>query len=297
VPTNVPVVKLVKKQKYRSLLEDEEPEEAPVWEEPTSQRIVVPVIHRIVSGESKYSSRRKPAATSPPHFIVLTVEEARSEDVIRRKILEKVATFSTHSFLHEDDSAESTEPELLNTSSDGDSQVVAKSVEGEEELVDVTMNDDAPSPAASSKYPLQLKKFNTRRPKFVDPKEFLDPQLQNLFELCYFTEHDYNIPSGWQTIQENTPLPKLSTRLPKPAASDVDMNSPTATWDGSEYSGSDEIPDSQPSTTTRMVDESSDDSSDINAVSVCEPHLCWSCHYNIHFRLLLPLANSLLCRL
>ncbi|OIW34047.1 UCH-domain-containing protein [Coniochaeta ligniaria NRRL 30616] len=266
VPTNVPVVKLVKKQKYRSLLEPDEPEEVPVWEEPSSQRIAVPVIHRIVSAESKYS-RRKPAATSPPHFIVLTPEEARSEDVIRRKILEKVATFSTHSSLHEDDSAESTEPELVTTSSDGDSQVVAKSVEGEEELVDVTMNDAAASPAASSKYPLQLRKFNTRRPKFVDPKEFLDPQLQNLFELCYFTENDYNIPSGWQTIQENTPLPKLSSRLPKPAASDVEMNSPTATWDGSEDSGSDEIPDSQPSTTTRMVDESSDDSSDIPAAA------------------------------
>lgn len=269
VPTNVPLTKKHRKQRCRPLLEDEEPEQA--WEEPGSERIVVPVIHRVVSAESKYT-RRKTAATVPPHFIVLTVEEARSEDVVRRKILEKIATFSTYPFLHEDDSAESTEPELLNTSSDGDSQLVANSVEGEEELVDVTMNDAAASPtAASSKYPLQLKKFNTRRPKFVNPKQFLDPQLQNLFDMGYFTENEYNIPNGWQTVTDTAQYPRLSSRLPRPAASDVEMNSPTATWDGSEDSASDEVPDSQPSAavaTTRMVDESSDDSSDIPAVSV-----------------------------
>lgn len=277
VPTNMPLTKKHKKQRYRSLLDDEEPEQ--LWEEPDSGRIVLPVVHRVVSTESKYT-RRKPAATIPPHFIVLTVEEARSEEVIRRKVLEKVATFSTYSFLHEDDSAESTEPELVNTSSDGDSQFVAKSVEGEEELVDVTMNDAAASPTASSKHPLQLKKFNTRRPKFVDPNQFLDPQLQNLFQLCYFTENEYNIPSGWHTVNEGVQYAKLSSRLPKPAASDVEMNSPTATWDGSEDSASDEIADSQPSTTaatTRMVDESSDDSSDIPTISVRITRLSGSC--------------------
>lgn len=283
VPTNVPLTKL--KKKVRSMLDVDAPEEG-VSGEPSSERIVVPVIHRIVAADGKFS-RRKPAATAPPHFIVLTAEEARSEDIIRRKVLEKVASFSTYSFLHDDDSAESTEPELVNTSSDGDSQVVAKSVEGEEELVDVTMNDAATSPAASSKYPLQLRKFPNRRPKFVDPKEFLDPQLQNLFELCYFTENENNIPSGWQTVQDSTQLPKLSSRLPRPVVSDVEMNSPTATWDGSEDSGSDEIPDSQPSTTTRMVDESSDDS-DLPSANVCVPNSFWPCHYRIEPRPFFP---------
>jgi len=269
VPTNVPLVKREKKQRYRSLLEpDEEPESIPIWEEAASARIVVPVTHRVLSG----NTRKKPAVSIPPHFIVLTVDEARSEDVIRRKILEKVATFSTYRLLHEDDSAESTEPELVNASSDGDSQFVAKSVEGEEGLVDVTMNNDGASPAAAPKSPLQLKRFNTRRPKFVDPKQFLDPQLQNLFELCYFTESEYNIPCGWQSVNDRT-HPKLSSRLPRPAESDVEMDSPTAAWDGSEDSASDEVPDSQPSITaaTRMIDESSDSASDLPSVDVCIP--------------------------
>lgn len=275
-PTNLPLVKPVKKQKYRSLLEpDDEPEEIPpTWELPESQRIVVPVVHRIVSDRR---ATRRAAATSPPHFIVLTVEEARSEDIIRRKILEKVAAFSTYRQLHDESgSADSTEPELVNTSSDGDSAFVAKSVEGEEELVDVTMNDAATESPDSSAYPLLLKKFNTRRPKFVDPREFLPAQVQNLFELCYFAEPEFNVPSGWSAIQDNAQLPRVSSRLPKPA-SDVDMNSPSsATWEGSEDSGSDEIPHRQPSTVTRMVDyESSDNDEDLPPVRVCVP-ICYN---------------------
>ncbi|KAB5570814.1 hypothetical protein GE09DRAFT_1055598 [Coniochaeta sp. 2T2.1] len=272
LPTNLPLVKLPKKQKYRSLLEpDEETAETPVWEEPASKRIVIPVLHRMVGGE-KYNSRRR-VAHVPPHFIVLTVDEACDEDIIRRKVLEKVATYSTFSVLHQDgdDSAQSTEPELVNTSSDGDSQLIAKSVEGEEELVDVHMKDATSNPVAAIKYPKQLKKFNSRRPKFVDPKEFLLPELQNLFALSYFSSTDaneFNVPSGWAMGNDNGPFPRLSTRQPKRSASDVEMNSPS--WDGSEdTSGSDERSNSQPSVTsatTRMVDESSGDDSDIPPV-------------------------------
>jgi hypothetical protein len=263
-PSNLPLVVKGKRQKYRSLLEDEEP--APSWEEPASKRIVVPVIHHLEDG----SALRAPI---PPHFIVLTVEEARSEDVIRRKILEKVATFSTYRLLQDDDSAESTEPELVNAPSDADSQFIAKSVEGEEELVDVTMNEVTHSPTAEVKFPLQLKKFNTRRPKFVDTKHYLDPLLQNLFELSYFVDSsEHNVPSGWTLSQTGSAqVGRLSTRLPRPAASDVEMNSPTATWDGSEDSTGDETPDVQASlaaAATRMVDESSDSASDIPSGAV-----------------------------
>ncbi len=70
-------------------------------------------------------------------------------DAIRRKILEKVATFSTWPGFHqaEDKEAEDTaDPDLVVTTvsdadSAGDGKVVAKSVEGEEDMVDVTMDD------------------------------------------------------------------------------------------------------------------------------------------------------------
>jgi len=69
--------------------------------------------------------------------------------VIKRKILEKVATFSSHSLFHSDDEAsdslaDSIDPDIvLTTGSDadssGDSKVVATSIDGEDGLVDVTM--------------------------------------------------------------------------------------------------------------------------------------------------------------
>ena len=70
--------------------------------------------------------------------------------MIRRKILEKLATFTTHPGFHEDDeeanesAADSIDPDIvLTTGSDssGDSKVVANSIDGEDELVDVTMKE------------------------------------------------------------------------------------------------------------------------------------------------------------
>jgi ubiquitin carboxyl-terminal hydrolase 4/11/15 len=78
--------------------------------------------------------------------------KARSEDTIRRKILEKVGTFTTHpgfKVLDEEDIEEnndSMDPDLVvttasDTDSSGDSKIVASSVDGEDDVVDVTMKD------------------------------------------------------------------------------------------------------------------------------------------------------------
>lgn len=266
VPTNTPWSKRPMKQKYRSLLDDNEETPVPVWEEPASERILVPVIHRV---HSEHRHRKLPEKDHiPAHCIVLTVEEARSEDIIRRKILEKMATFSTwKGFQDAEMEEENTDPEMVNTSSDGDSNVIAKSVEGEDGLVDVKMADDSETHKtgpSSSDYPKLLKKFNTRRPKWIDPRQFLDAEMQNLFELSYF-EGTTNIPYGWTEVTDDNQLPRLSSRQPKPA-SDMEMNSPSNGWDGSEDSGNGESLRSQPTAATRMVDESSEEDSDISPV-------------------------------
>ena len=78
--------------------------------------------------------------------------QAKSEDTIRRKVLEKVTTFTTSDLFVEDEDetpasvTDSIDPDLvLTTGSDadssGDGKVVATSVDGEDELVDVTMKD------------------------------------------------------------------------------------------------------------------------------------------------------------
>lgn len=90
--------------------------------------------------------------------------QAQDEDIIRRKILEKVATFTTWptlSCLHHEETTDSADSDrLLVTTSDldssGDGTVTAQSVEGEDDLVDVFMQDtiqgDIASPQEAERY-------------------------------------------------------------------------------------------------------------------------------------------------
>lgn len=150
VPTNVQGTRrLLKRDRFRSPLHDED-DSSPV-EDPMAERMVVPVLHRLSAPDPtarKRLNRKHSDLVPPPHFIVLSPQEARDLEAIRRKVLEKVATFTTLPQLaaaEDADGAEATDPEMVNTASDadsaGDSKVVAKSVEGEEDMVDVTMGD------------------------------------------------------------------------------------------------------------------------------------------------------------
>lgn len=82
-----------------------------------------------------------------PHFIVVTPEEARSEDAIRRKVLEKIATLSSNSLFTDSDSSDSTEPEMIgingsDSTSSLEGRVAARSVQGEDDMVDIRMKQD-----------------------------------------------------------------------------------------------------------------------------------------------------------
>ncbi len=163
----------------------------------SNEHLLVPVVHRFdPSFDTGYRRRYGKAGSlaCPSHFIVLTPEEATSEDVIRRKILEKIASYSTWpeftkaelvrqppsmtesagsdrsaddtpngtEATEASDATETTDGDLVVTSaSDADSagsnKVVAKSVEGEDDLVDVTMNDAEDASSEAAEYvPLRL---------------------------------------------------------------------------------------------------------------------------------------------
>jgi len=280
-PTNITSLK---KSKGNRRFQDQN---TPSWDEGMAERLLVPVFHRLNPEEAgfvkgRFKSSKADVQLPSPHFIVLTPEEAQSEETIRRKVLEKMLTFTSGPVLasaDDTDTAETTDPEMVNTTSDvdsADSKVVAKSVSGEEDMVDVTMRDAAGSRKATASgpvkaSPLLLKRFNKRRPKWISPLEFLDGHFQNLFEMSYFREANptTTVPTGWNNVNEDTPYPRLSTRLPKLPVSDVEMQSP-GTWpNGSDDSGSEEATPPDSHLITRMAEESSEEDSDFPKVKVC----------------------------
>jgi ubiquitin carboxyl-terminal hydrolase 4/11/15 len=59
------------------------------------------------------------------------------------------------------------------------------------------------------------RKFQSHRPKWVDPNVYLDPGFQNLFELSYFTSARELVPVGWGSVDEDKDYPRLSSRDPQ----------------------------------------------------------------------------------
>ncbi|KAJ8118941.1 hypothetical protein ONZ43_g3891 [Nemania bipapillata] len=261
-PTNFPGTTL-KQQKYRSLLDDALPVS---WDDEDAAHLLVPVLHRKPNSAKGFQSRKWEGACAP-HFIMLTPQEARSEEIIRRKILEKVATFTKHDAftrLEESDGSESTEPEMIGTngsemgSSDG-GKVTTQSVGSEDDLVDVRMKgtSDEKSNVASLPKP----QINKRRPAWINPEALLPPHFQNLFEMGICTETASPIPTGSNSVSEDRDYPKLSSRLPaeSPFLEDQFDNATNGTASNDDSSSDDAPRHSTEMPSTRMNEESDDE--------------------------------------
>ncbi|KAH7162660.1 hypothetical protein B0J13DRAFT_16128 [Dactylonectria estremocensis] len=261
VPSNWP--HKARATKYRSMLDIETPLTATRWDDPRYEKMVVPVFHR-----RPQSHGRGQDGASPPHFICLTKEEASDIDLIRRKVLEKITTFSTWSKLqdsNESEASDNTDGDIVVTSasdadSSGDSKVVAHSVEGEDDIVDVTMKDASSAPVHQPKI---LKQFNTKRPRFIQRDGFLDPELQNLFEFSYFTDNaDGTVPTGWSNVDPNRVLPKVTDRIPEPATEEEDEPNPESSNSTASTNEEDSTNDESSKADegqTRMNEESSEE--------------------------------------
>ncbi|CAK7263699.1 hypothetical protein SEPCBS119000_000615 [Sporothrix epigloea] len=265
-PTNNSGGKLPRKKPRSMLIVDDVEPEVALPDDPMARSLLVPVIHRF-HPEHRQRFSRSSGIACPPHFIVVSPQEACNEDLIRRKILEKVASFSTWPEFakaenptqasststsnstsnstsastedsseesHRDDATDATDNDLGVTSvsdvdSAGDSKVIAKSVEGEEDMVDVTMDDAAAAAPAAPATPTATEQaadaskilytYNRRRPKWVtDPSLFLEGELQNLFEMGYFGDNSNIIPIEWSSNTREKFYPSLHSRVPQPLA-------------------------------------------------------------------------------
>ncbi|KAK8048654.1 ubiquitin specific peptidase 11 [Apiospora phragmitis] len=232
------------------------------------ESMLVPVIHRRPYVSRSSYGYHKWTFACVPHFIIVTPDEARNEDIIRRKILQKVATFSEHDIFTETqeevDTSDNTEPEMVTMNGvEGDPsvetksqaskvKVTAQSVEGEDDMVDVTMQDAG---AATTETPASYR-FNTTPPPWVDVEKYLQPELQNMFDLGYWTENGQLLANGMHGVTEDKDYPKLSSRVVDPTLEDTPDNATNGTA-SNEDSSSDEL--SRPNLSnqqTRMGDES-----------------------------------------
>lgn len=189
-------------------------------------------------------------------------------NLIRRKILEKVATFTSYSSLHEEDENSNSDI-VITTGSDadssGDGKVTATSVDGEDDVVDVTMKDANSSDergAKSAKPEFPLRRFGNRRPKFLNTSTYLKPDLQNMFEMTYYTENNDLIPAGWSSMSDDKSYPNLADRDPRLQAEirRAEERGRSRSSDDSAQGSDDDQPDIRG--VTRMADESSDEDSE-----------------------------------
>lgn len=163
---------------------------------------------------------------------------------------------------------------VITTASDtssGDGKVVATSIDGEDDVVDVTVTGQSSASApvegddgSQRDSNPRKRKFQSRRPKWIDPEQFLPSEYNNLFELSYFTSKKEVVPTGWGAVDEEKLYPRLSTRIPvvQEAVEVGDEQNGFASNNlrGSDgESSEDDIGDIPQLAPTRMNEESSDD--------------------------------------
>ncbi|KAI2630734.1 UCH-domain-containing protein [Hypoxylon sp. NC1633] len=266
----------------RSMIDEVEnnTEESAPWEDERIKRLLVPVFHRRPADSNDFHSNHSPQRTwqsaCVPHFIVVTPEEARSADAIRRKILEKVTTLTKNSFVsrvEESDGSDSTEPELIgmggsDAGSSSEGRVVAQSVKGEDDMVDVQMKDASDTNSGIRSIPPVTQQFCHKRPSWVDPNHFLPPSLQNMFDLCFMSESGISLPTGFNTVNDDKEYPRLALRIPPESSSEDQGDDTTNSTTSNEDNSADEAPrQSTGQSVTRMNDESEEE----DAIPVIKP--------------------------
>lgn len=165
---------------------------------------------------------------------------------------------------------------VITTASDtssGDGKVVATSIDGEDDVVDVSVTgqNNAPHSSAEADGGSQKdsnprkRKFHSRRPKWIDPDQFLPSEYNNLFELGYFTSKKEVVPTGWGVVDEEKLYPRLSSRIPVvqdavEVGDEASHGFASNNLQGSDgESSEDDIGDIPQLAPTRMNEESSDD--------------------------------------
>ncbi|KAI9755649.1 MAG: CSN-associated deubiquitinating enzyme Ubp12 [Lichina confinis] len=212
-------------------------EDAQRWDPAVSERVLVPIFHRY----ARDPRSRNPswAQVGVPVYIVLNKEEAMDFDVILRKILLKVDTLTTVDLFQDESSDSSNGPEddvvVLTTSDDTDSSAEVRtktqSVEGEDDMVSVSIKDPAdakqteqPNGVGHAQGPEKNKKKKKKKKKTLRPGSFIKPELRNLFRVRVFHQAGEIVPTSWSTnLEEDRAFTFAENRMARtPSESPVD---------------------------------------------------------------------------
>lgn len=98
-----------------------------------------------------------------------------------------------------------------------------------------------------------------QRPKFIDPKAYLNSAASGLFDIGYNRKSKEMIPTGWTSITEDAEYPPILSRIPQ-RPSEVDANNDesdceTRDRDSSQSSDEDDV-SLGGGASTRMAEES-----------------------------------------
>ncbi|OJJ47293.1 hypothetical protein ASPZODRAFT_64832, partial [Penicilliopsis zonata CBS 506.65] len=213
VPTNYNPDK-VKKSFSMYSFNSSQNEEVPSFKSPKADRLLVPIFHRAIrpKANNRFSQR---SLFGAPLYTVISREEAYNYDAILKKILAGVATMTTRDILHEDASGEENQEAAAATAAEdsdtvimndddaesADSKIKTSSVEGEDGLVDVSMQDasDVTDPTATPQ-------------KVESTGIFIPPALQNLFDVKIVKSAEV-VPLGFQSVDENKGYMMMTSRL------------------------------------------------------------------------------------
>jgi ubiquitin carboxyl-terminal hydrolase 4/11/15 len=211
VPTNWPPRK---KKQQRSMLYPmaSSEEDIPTSASPLGDRLLVPIFHRSPNMSSYRGQSR--SLTLWPSYIVLTREEAKDYDTILKKVLGKVAQMTTRAILDEsagtsNDQSRTGSDIVLTTDEDaspnGDPSVQDGSVEGEDNLVEVTMTE--PNGGSDAEGP------DESIPHVLRPGSFIPPECRLLFDLKHTRPGKEMVPTGWSSIDANKPYELIADRV------------------------------------------------------------------------------------
>ncbi|KAK4694285.1 hypothetical protein P7C71_g3269, partial [Lecanoromycetidae sp. Uapishka_2] len=208
---------------------DEEP--IPDGETPLDEKMLITVFHRR-EASSRYQRKELFAY---PTFIVVNREEAKDYDSILRKVLARAATMTHRDFLQEaqdmtdrtDSTTEDSDTVLMSTEEaeySSDSRVQAKSLESEDGMVDISMDNSEDTAQAaislSGSGPIH---------KILQPGSSIPANLRNLFEMKYLHSNGREmVPVGISVMgDESRNFPTVASRQqlkpsvkPKPSLKD-----------------------------------------------------------------------------